>query len=206
MIIVFSILAIVFAHITYKDIVLRLVYRRDLVVLLAFRLVLFGVAVVGSEVFGVSSFGVASLEANLLGSVSFGVVSAGSGLFGVHSLNFDHLLSLDFAQWGVRALVMSVAMALIVTALVQSVAFVANRLTNKYGEKDESLGLGDVKLYAVCCLFLSPEQAFVMLFLSALVGAVMALYVKVIKKNRTFPFAPAIVWSTFAVLVFDVLI
>jgi len=59
MIIVFSILAIVFAHITYKDVVLRLVYRRDLVVLLAFRLVLFGVAVVGSEVFGVSSFGVA---------------------------------------------------------------------------------------------------------------------------------------------------
>ena len=97
-------------------------------------------------------------------------------------------------------------MALIVTAFVQLVAYMTNRLTNKYGKKDESLGLGDVKLYAVCCLFLSFEQAFAMLFLSAVIGAFMAIYVKAIKKQGTFPFAPAIVWATFIVLVLDVLV
>ena len=168
MITILAILALVFAHITYKDVTVRLVYRRDLIVLVALRAVLFVVAVVGTEVFGV-----------------------------------NQLLTLDFDQWGIRSLVMSIAMAFIVMAIVQSVAFITNRLTNKYGAKDESLGLGDVKLYAVCCLFLSFDQAFIMLFLSALIGAAVALYVKVIKKERTFPFAPAIVWSTFVVLVLN---
>lgn len=201
MIIILAILALVFARITYNDVTMRLVYRRDLIVLIAFRLVLFVVAVIGAEVFRVTSFGATSLGADSLG------LSTTTGIsFGAISLVIDRLTNISLEQWGIRALVMSVAMAFIVSAFVQLVAYITNRLTNKYGKKDESLGLGDVKLYAVCCLFLSPEQAFVMLFLSALVGAVMALYVKVIKKNRSFPFAPAIVWSTFAVLVFDVLI
>lgn len=42
----------------------------------------------------------------------------------------------------------------------------------------------------------------ILLILLALMGGgVMALYVKVIKKQRTFPFAPAIVWATFVALV-----
>lgn len=41
----------------------------------------------------------------------------------------------------------------------------------------------------------------ILLILLALIGGVMALYVKVIKKQRTFPFAPAIVWATFVALV-----
>lgn len=199
MIIVLAILTLVFARITYNDVTMRLVYRRDLVALVAFRLVLFAAAVIGTEVFGVTSFGVTSLGADSLGLNTTTDVS-----FGAASLVIDRLINISFEQWGIRALVMSVAMALIATAFVQLVAYITNRLTNKYGKKDESLGLGDVKLYAVCCLFLSFEQAFAMLFLSAVIGAFMAIYVKAIKKQGTFPFAPAIVWATFIVLVLDV--
>lgn len=201
MIIVLAILTLVFARITYNDVTMRLVYRRDLVVLVAFRLVLFAAAVIGTEVFGVTSFGVTSLGADSLGLNTTTDVS-----FGAASLVIDRLINISFEQWGIRALVMSVAMALIATAFVQLVAYITNRLTNKYGKKDESLGLGDVKLYAVCCLFLSFEQAFAMLFLSAVIGAFMAINVKAIKKQGTFPFAPAIVWATFIVLVLDVLV
>ncbi len=199
MIIILAILAFVFARITYNDVTMRLVYRRDLIALVAFRLVLFVAAVIGTEVFGVSSFG-----ATTLGADSFGLNTMAGFPFEVSSV-IDRLINISFEQWGIRALVMSVAMALIVTALVQSVAYITNRFTNRYGEKDESLGLGDVKLYAVCCLFLSFEQAFTMLFLSAAIGAFMAIYVKAIKKQSTFPFAPAIVWATFIMLALDVL-
>lgn len=200
MIIVFVILAFVFARITYNDVTMRLVFRRDLVALVAFRLVLFAVAVIGAEVFGIASFGVTSLGAD-----SSGLNTTTDVSFGAASLVIDRLTNLSLEQWGIRALVMSIAMALIVTAFVQLVAYITNRLTNKYGKKDESLGLGDVKLYAACSLFLSFEQAFTMLFLSAVIGAFMAIYVKAIKKQGTFPFAPAIVWATFIVLVLDVL-
>lgn len=200
MIVVLAILIFVFARITYNDVTMRLVYRRDLIVLVVFRLVLFVVAVVGVEVFGVASFGVTSLGAD-----SSGLNTTTDVSFGAASLVIDRLTNISLEQWGIRALVMSVAMALIVTAFVQLVAYITNRLTNKYGKKDESLGLGDVKLYAVCCLFLSFEQAFAMLFLSAVIGVFMAVYVKAIKKQGTFPFAPAIVWATFIVLVLDIL-
>lgn len=199
MIIVLVILALVFARITYNDVTMRLVFRRDLIALVAFRLVLFAAAVIGTEVFGATSFGIISLGAD-----SFGLNTTTGISFGTVSIVIDRLINISFEQWGIRALVMSVAMALIVTAFVQLVAYMTNRLTNKYGKKDESLGLGDVKLYAVCCLFLSFEQAFAMLFLSAVIGAFMAIYVKVIKKQGTFPFAPAIVWATFIMLVLDV--
>lgn len=200
MIIVLAILALVFARITHNDVTMRLVYRRDLVALVAFRLVLFAVAVIGTEVFRVTSFGATSL-----GVDSLGLNTATDVSFGAASLVIDRLANISFEQWGIRALVMSAAMALIVSAFVQLVAYITNRLTNKYGKKDESLGLGDVKLYAVCCLFLSLEQAFAMLFLSAVIGVFMAVYVKAIKKQSTFPFAPAIVWATFIVLVLDAL-
>lgn len=200
MIIILAILALVFARITYNDVTMRLVYRRDLIVLIAFRLVLFVVAVIGTEVFRVTSFGATSLGADSLG------LSTTTGIsFGAISLVIDRLTNISLEQWGIRALVMSVAMAFIVSAFVQLVAYITNRLTNKYGKKDESLGLGDVKLYAVCCLFLSLEQAFAMLFLSAVIGAFLAVYVKAIKKQGIFPFAPAIVWATFIVLVLDIL-
>lgn len=201
MIIVLAILTLVFARITYNDVTMRLVYRRDLIALVAFRLVLFAAAVIGTEVFGATSFGVISLGAD-----SFGLNTTTGISFGTVSIVIDRLINISFEQWGIRAFVMSVAMALIVTAFVQLVAYITNRLTNKYGKKDESLGLGDVKLYAVCCLFLSFEQAFAMLFLSAVIGAFMAIYAKAIKKQGTFPFAPGIVWATFIVLVLDVLV
>ena len=165
MIIALIVLALIFAHITYRDVKSRLVYRRDLFALIIVRAVLFVVVLVGEEVFGLSS-----------------------------------VLGLSNEQWGLAPLIVSVALAVITCVIVQSVAFITNRLTNKYGEKEESLGLGDVWLYAVCCLFLTVETWFVFVFLSALIGVVMALYCKVIKKQCTFPFAPAIVWSCFVMV------
>ncbi len=120
---------------------------------------------------------------------------------GAEFFQSDAVLGLNAEQWSIRSLVMSAAVAIIVVVLLQTLAYVVNRLTNKYGEKEEPLGVGDVWLYGVCCLFLSVEQVFLMVLLSALIRGVMALYVKVIKKQRTFPFAPAIVWATFVALV-----
>ena len=168
MIILLALLAAVFVHMTYKDIKVRLVFRRDLVALVVLRIVALVVVLVGEYCFGVSS-----------------------------------VLGLTNEQWGVRSLILSIAMAFIICAFVQGVAFITNRLTNKYGAKEESIGLGDVKLYAACSLFLSVEAGLLFLFLSALVGALMALYCKIIKKQRTFPFVPAIAWSCFAVLMVE---
>lgn len=133
MIILLALLAAVFVHMTYKDIKVRLVFRRDLVALVVLRIVALVVVLVGEYCFGVSS-----------------------------------VLGLTNEQWGVRSLILSIAMAFIICAFVQGVAFITNRLTNKYGAKEESIGLGDVKLYAACSLFLSVEAGLVFLFLSAL--------------------------------------
>ena len=114
MIIVLVILALVFARITYNDVTMRLVFRRDLIALVAFRLVLFAAAVIGTEVFGATSFGVISLGAD-----SFGLNTTTGISFGTVSIVIDRLINISFEQWGIRALVMSVAMALIVTAFVQ---------------------------------------------------------------------------------------
>lgn len=166
MIILLILLALIFAHITYKDVKTRVIFRYDLFALVLLRIVMLLVIWVGAEFF-----------------------------------ESDAVLGLNAEQWSIRSLVMSAAVAIIVVALLQTLAYVVNRLTNKYGEKEESLGVGDVWLYGACCLFLSVEQVFLMVLLSALIGGVMALYVKVIKKQRTFPFAPAIVWATFVALV-----
>ena len=123
MIIALIVLALIFAHITYRDVKSRLVYRRDLFALIIARAVLFVVVLVGEEVFGLSS-----------------------------------VLGLSNEQWGLAPLIVSVALAVITCVIVQSVAFITNRLTNKYGEKEESLGLGDVWLYAACCLFFNSRN------------------------------------------------
>ena len=123
MIILLALIALVFVHIAYKDIKHRLVYRYDLLALVALRVIALVVVLVGDYCFGVSS-----------------------------------VLGLTGKQWGIPSLVLSVALALIACAFVQGVAYITNRLTNKYGAKEESIGLGDVKLYAVCCLFVTVED------------------------------------------------
>ena len=168
MLILLGLLALIFAHITYKDVKVRLVFRRDLIALVCLRIVALAIALIAEYCFEIES-----------------------------------VLGFSVDQWGIRSFVLSVAMAFIICAFVQGVTYITNRLTNKYGAKEESLGLGDVKLYALCSLFLSVEGGLIFLFLSAIVGAVMALYCKVIKKQKTFPFAPAIVWSCFAVLIVE---
>ena len=62
------------------------------------------------------------------------------------------------------------------------------------------IGLGDVKLYAACCLFVTDDGFLSFLLLSALFGVLLALVYKFGKKQATFPFAPAIVLACFVVL------
>ena len=162
MIILLALIALVFVHIAYKDIKHRLVYRYDLLALVALRVIALVVVLVGDYCFSVSS-----------------------------------VLGLTGEQWGIPSLILSVALALIACAFVQGVAYITNRLTNKYGAKEESIGLGDVKLYAACCLFVTDDGflSFLLLF-----GVLLALVYKFGKKQATFPFAPAIVLACFVVL------
>lgn len=165
MIILLALIALVFVHIAYKDIKHRLVYRYDLLALVALRVIALVVVLVGDYCFGVTS-----------------------------------VLGLTGEQWGIPSLILSVALALIACAFVQGVAYITNRLTNKYGAKKESIGLGDVKLYAACCLFVTVDGFLSFLLLSALFGVLLALVYKFGKKQATFPFAPAIVLACFVVL------
>ena len=55
MIILLALIALVFVHIAYKDIKHRLVYRYDLLALVALRVIAFVVVLVGDYCFGVSS-------------------------------------------------------------------------------------------------------------------------------------------------------
>lgn len=58
--------------------------------------------------------------------------------------------------------------------------------------QEDSLGWGDVKLVAAGCLFLSWEGSFSALFIASVAGLVFALGFRLIAKDRTFPFGPAL--------------
>lgn len=110
---------------------------------------------------------------------------------------------LAYDRWGMHALVCSLVVACIVVLGIWLVTVITNRLVNLRDQKEESLGVGDIKLYAVCCLFIRPEDAFLFVVLSSLGGAALALYAHVVRHERTFAFAPAIVWSCYLTLILD---
>lgn len=56
----------------------------------------------------------------------------------------------------------------------------------------ESLGWGDVKLVFAGFLFLDLAQAVIALFVAAFAGILLAIGFRVICKDRTFPFGPAL--------------
>ncbi len=102
---------------------------------------------------------------------------------------------LNWSDWGPYALSASLFTAVILMLLVLACAWVIGKVT-----KANVLGAGDVKLYAACMLWLSPISCFLFLFLSSLFGTVLALAYRLLFKERTFPFAPAIVLAFFVSL------
>ena len=63
------------------------------------------------------------------------------------------------------------------------------------------LGWGDVLLLAACCLFVGAGNLDCYVLFVALMGIVLALVWLFAKKSKTFPFAPALVWPCWLLIV-----
>lgn len=89
---------------------------------------------------------------------------------------------LDFESLAESALV-----ALVVVAILVLLAHVVTRIKGVM-----ALGGGDVGLYAVLMLYVSPTGVCVLLLASSLMGALAALWYAVRYNEASFPFAPSI--------------
>lgn len=103
-------------------------------------------------------------------------------------------LSASFAGGSVAALQPPVNILLdsLLLSFVITVALVSMKVIVEQRTHEEGLGWGDVKLSAAGLLFLNFEQALVMLFVSVLVGLVLALFFRLRHGDSTFPFGPAL--------------
>lgn len=97
-------------------------------------------------------------------------------------------LKLNAAQWGVSALLESLLLAAILVGVFCLLGRLVSKITN-----GPALGKGDILLLATCCLFLSPQNINSYLFLVAIFGMALSLIWLKAKKDKTFPFAPALV-------------
>ena len=86
-----------------------------------------------------------------------------------------------------ESLVASLTTSLIFTAGTLAAKAVADRRACC-----ETLGLGDVKLIAAACLFLTFDQALLALFIASIAALVLAAYFRVRHQDNTFPFGPAL--------------
>lgn len=97
--------------------------------------------------------------------------------------------------WGTSAFLTSVIIA---CSLCACMAFVAECISKHTGSM--ALGFGDVKLIFACVLFCTLEEALLALLITSVFALVLALVFFVYKKDRTFPFAPALCVGFGAVL------
>lgn len=88
---------------------------------------------------------------------------------------------------GLAALISNIVNALCFTVLLVVVKVIADRTTGK-----ESLGWGDVKLFAAGALFLTATQTFMALCIACLGALALAVYFKRFRNDATFPFGPAL--------------
>lgn len=86
-----------------------------------------------------------------------------------------------------ESLVESALVALVVIAILILLAYVVTRIKGVV-----ALGGGDVGLYAVLMLYVSPVGVCVLLLASSLMGALVALWYAVRHSEASFPFAPSI--------------
>ncbi len=69
--------------------------------------------------------------------------------------------------------------------------------------KRDSLGFGDVKFFAVAGLWLGAEQLATFFVMSGSLGIIFALIWQMIKKEKIFPFGPALITSLYALLLLE---
>lgn len=104
-------------------------------------------------------------------------------------------LALPLDMWGFASLAWQTLVGVGVAFLLWLMGAAVSRATATH-----SVGRGDVLLIAACCLFLRLDLLEPYLLLVALTGATMALFWRFARKSNTFPFAPALVWPCWAVL------
>ncbi len=97
-------------------------------------------------------------------------------------------------DWKAR-LVQGLATALIVGAAVLAVSLAMDKLLGK-----DTMGGGDIKLYALTALYLGPWGTLLAVLLSCLLGLIFAVLSK--RKGSPFPFGPAICAAAALTLLF----
>ena len=95
----------------------------------------------------------------------------------------------DAARWGVGSLLESFLLAAVLAGAFCLLGKGVSKITN-----GPALGRGDVLLLAACCLFLNLQCIDAYLVAMAAFGIVLSLVWLIAKKDKTFPFAPALVW------------
>ncbi len=174
MAVVLVLLFALFCAITAVDVRERAIYVRHLLLLAALRIA----AALCSVALSLSAAGEDAPWA-----------ISGSGLQAAFSL------ALPLERWGFLPLAQSLLMGVAVALLIALMGCVVSKLSG-----GNAVGRGDVLLIAVCCLFLRLNELEAYLLLVALAGVAMALFWRFAKGSRTFPFAPALVWPCWAVL------
>ena len=102
------------------------------------------------------------------------------------------------ARWGWRALACALVAAIVVVAALEVLAAVVGRAIGS-----EAMGRGDALLYAACCSYLDEVALAPFLIVSACAGVALGAAALVRAGERTFAFAPAIVWPCWAVLALE---
>lgn len=88
----------------------------------------------------------------------------------------------------------------LVACFVAALFWALGQLVSKVSSS-AALGGGDVLLLAACCLFVGAGNLDCYVLFVALMGIVLALVWLFAKKSKTFPFAPALVWPCWLLLV-----
>ncbi len=101
------------------------------------------------------------------------------------------------ARWGASVLLRALVVALVVVAALEVLAAVVGRAIGA-----EAMGRGDALLYAVRCSYLGVETLLPFLAASACAGAALGVSA-LVRGERTFAFAPAIVWPCWAILALE---
>ncbi len=111
------------------------------------------------------------------------------------AVSLTPLLGINTEQWGANALFESLLLAVALAGAFYLLSALISKIT-----KSPALGKGDILLLATCCLFLSPQSIDAYLFLVSIFGIVLSLIWLIAKKDKTFPFAPALVWPCWLVM------
>lgn len=108
---------------------------------------------------------------------------------------FPDVTALEPVRWGFPTLGESVVAGLVASFLLWALGWLASKLSGK-----SALGVGDVLLLGVCCLFVGLRNLEAYLLMVALTGIALSLFWLLARKSKTFPFAPAIVWPCWLLL------